>query len=124
MCWASPLLFNKIYHLCHFKTSCAYACQLLSRGFFFFFFDSNLKLLESKRNLIYMDFTIRRFDKLTYEKKQIRSELPSSLPILGKRNCEYISKQGLLLFCLEHFLIGYHLEISKSHFGASGHCVS
>ena len=42
--------------------------------FFFFFFDSNLKLLESKRNLIYMDFTIRSFDKLTYEKKQIRSE--------------------------------------------------
>ena len=41
---------------------------------FFFFFDSNLKLLESKRNLIYMDFTIRSFDKLTYEKKQIRSE--------------------------------------------------
>ena len=41
---------------------------------FFFFFDSNLKLLESKINLIYMDFTIRIFDKFTWEKKQIRSE--------------------------------------------------
>lgn len=48
----------------------------------------------------------------------------SCLPILGKWNSEHASQQGLLLFCLEHFLIEYHLEISKFHFGASGHRIA
>lgn len=33
--------------------------------YLFIYFDSNLKLLESERNLTYMDFTIRICDKLT-----------------------------------------------------------
>lgn len=48
----------------------------------------------------------------------------SSHLILGKQNSGLVSKEGLLLFCLEHVLIGYHLEMSKSHFGASSHCIT